>query len=59
MAFIKHIPERETKRCRHPEHNPPGMIVLPPGTHIWRCPHCGATQRVYIPSVTLSKETIA
>lgn len=28
--------------CRHPEHDPPGMIVLPPGLHRWQCPACGA-----------------
>lgn len=29
------------KFCRHPEHNLPGMIVLPAGLHTWQCPGCG------------------
>lgn len=29
--------------CRHPEHEPPGMIVLPSGAHTWKCPGCGKT----------------
>lgn len=27
--------------CRHPEHNPPSMIVLPPGVYEYTCPACG------------------
>jgi hypothetical protein len=27
--------------CRHPEHNPPSMICLPPGTYEHTCPGCG------------------
>ncbi len=27
--------------CRHPEHNPPSMIVLPPGIYEHTCPSCG------------------
>lgn len=26
--------------CRHSEHNPPTMIVLPPGTWEHECPSC-------------------
>lgn len=29
--------------CRHPEHNPPGMIVLSPGTYEHTCPACKKT----------------
>ncbi len=34
--------------CKCPEHNPPGMIVLKPGLHIWVCPHCGQEQPVFV-----------
>jgi len=27
--------------CRHPEHDPPRMIVLSPGTYEHECPGCG------------------
>lgn len=27
--------------CRHPSHNPPGMIVLEPGHYEYECPGCG------------------
>lgn len=29
------------KLCRHPEHNPPNMIVLTPGLYEHTCPGCG------------------
>jgi hypothetical protein len=29
------------KICRHPEHNPPTMIVLSPGVYEHTCPGCG------------------
>jgi hypothetical protein len=28
------------KFCNHPEHNPPSMIVLPPGVYEHTCPGC-------------------
>jgi hypothetical protein len=31
----------ETEPCRHPAHNPPTMIVLPPGKYEYTCPGCG------------------
>jgi hypothetical protein len=34
--------------CRHPEHKPPNMIVLPPGVHVWKCPACGEETILYI-----------
>lgn len=37
--------------CRHPEHNPPNMIVLPPGLHEHECPSCGAKQRFRVPEL--------
>lgn len=41
MGFIKHTPPAKEKGCNSPEHDPPGMIVLQPGTHVWQCPCCG------------------
>lgn len=41
MPFTKFTPSRPEKSCRHPEHNPPGHIVLPPGEHEYTCPGCG------------------
>jgi hypothetical protein len=29
--------------CRHPDHEPPGHIVLPPGVYEHTCPGCGKT----------------
>jgi hypothetical protein len=33
--------QQTAKLCRHPEHNPPGNIVLRPGHYVWECPECG------------------
>ena len=30
-------------RCRHPEHNPPGLMFYANGTYEHECPHCGRT----------------
>jgi hypothetical protein len=27
--------------CRHPDHNPPSMMVYPPGIYEHTCPSCG------------------
>lgn len=35
---------RETKPCRHPEHNPPMHIVLPDGVYEHECPSCHSRQ---------------
>jgi hypothetical protein len=51
MPFTEHILPPDV--CRNPEHDPPGMIVLPAGTHIYECPECGKTTRVFVPEVTL------
>lgn len=37
------------QQCRSPEHNPPGMISLPPGLYEHECPSCGAKQRFRVP----------
>lgn len=53
MPFIKHIPPKGRPQCMSPEHNPPSMMVLEPGVHIWACPACNDTQTVYGQEVTL------
>ncbi len=53
MTFIKHIPPPEDTRCRSREHNPPSMIVLPAGVHIWQCEDCGQQQTIRIGEVSL------
>jgi hypothetical protein len=41
------------KICRHPEHHPPSMIVLPDGVYEYTCPGCGARQRFIVSSPTI------
>lgn len=48
MGFIKSEPLPRQEYCKHREHNPPGMIVLPEGIHTYKCPGCGKTQRIVI-----------
>lgn len=40
-------------KCRHPEHNPPGMIVLPDGLYEHVCPGCGHAQHFTVEKPTL------
>lgn len=57
MPFIDHKPPGNgwvKPKCRSPEHDPPGMIVLKPGAHIWECPACGHETTVHVDSHTLS-----
>lgn len=44
--------------CRSPEHNPPGNIVLRPGTHTWKCPKCEREQTIVVNEVSLRDFTI-
>lgn len=37
------------KRCRHPEHKPPTMVVLEPGFYEHTCPACGEVTPVTVP----------
>lgn len=37
--------------CLHPEHNPPNMIVLPPGRYKHTCPGCGHEQTFFVGGV--------
>ncbi len=41
------------KSCLDPEHNPPGNIVLEPGSYEHICPKCGKVSRFIIPDITL------
>lgn len=50
MPFTKFVPpKKKPQGCNHPGHNPPGMQVLRPGTHTWKCPACGKEQIVIVP----------
>ena len=49
MPFKRYEPFEKQETCTHPEHDPPGMIVLEPGTHVYECPRCGAEQSVIVP----------
>lgn len=42
------------KRCRHPEHDPPGHIVLEDGIYEHECPACGATQTFDVSRPTMA-----
>lgn len=54
MPFISFEPEPELDICNHPEHDPPGHIVLPPGTHKWQCPNCGEVITIFVSKTTLA-----
>lgn len=45
--------------CRHPEHNPPGMICLPPGTYEHECPGCGQKSQFTVSAPTLTSRPFA
>lgn len=51
MPFLpeKFVPYLLPEFCQDKEHNPPGMIVLEPGVHTWKCPCCGHEQKIDIP----------
>lgn len=40
MGFRKIGDFKDFGICAHPEHEPPGMIVLQPGVYEWKCPGC-------------------
>jgi len=44
---IADLPYR--KICRNPSHDPPNMIVLPPGIYEHECPGCGHKQTFVVP----------
>lgn len=39
--MLRKIAEPPPPPCTHPEHKPPTMIVLSPGTYEHECPSCG------------------
>ncbi len=40
------------QQCLSPEHNPPSMIHLDPGTYEYVCPSCGHKTTFTVPLVT-------
>jgi hypothetical protein len=50
MPFVDYTPPAQA--CRHPEHDPPKMIVLPAGAHTYQCPACGHTTTFHVPLLT-------
>lgn len=50
-------PSSRRERCLSPEHNPPNMIVLQPGTYEHECPSCGHVTVFTIPLITCSTST--
>jgi hypothetical protein len=38
------------KKCRHPVHSPPNMIVLEPGVYEHECPSCHFKTYVHVPA---------
>jgi hypothetical protein len=47
---LKKIADLKTV-CLSPEHNPPTMIVLPPGIYEYTCPSCGAKVVFTVPRI--------
>lgn len=41
------------ERCRHIEHDPPGFIVLEPGTYEHLCPSCGHKTVFTVPEIIM------
>lgn len=50
MALEK-IADAPPPPCLNPGHNPPNMIVLPPGTYRHTCPGCGRSVTFSVPRV--------
>lgn len=38
--MVRKIKDPPARPCNSPQHNPPNMIVLPPGTYEHVCPKC-------------------
>ncbi len=47
LVKIKDAP----KVCLHLEHDPPGHIVLEPGTYRHTCPNCGKVTTFSVPHI--------
>ena len=43
---------RDARPCLSPDHNPPSMIVLSPGTYEHVCPACGRVTVFSVSGVT-------
>ncbi len=54
MPFESYEPQEDyiPHFCTHREHNPPGMIVLRPGKHVYVCPGCGQRTTISVPITT-------
>ncbi len=50
---IRDLPKSET--CRHPEHNPLGMMVFEPGVYEHTCPSCGKKVQFVVRGIGYSK----
>jgi hypothetical protein len=51
---IESIPKAE-EVCRHPQHEPPGMMVIPPGKQFHHvCPGCGYEATIRGSQATMS-----
>jgi len=57
MPFVDYKEPEEEKHCVHPEHDPPNMIVLKPGTYTYKCPACGAVTVFRVSGHHLINET--
>lgn len=51
MPFVDHAPPPPAA-CKDPRHDPPGLIVLPAGQHVWECPRCKHKQIIYVRTTT-------
>ena len=49
MPFVGFKPFPKVEICRHPEHDPPKLVLLEPGVHVYKCPACGKPQAWYEP----------
>jgi hypothetical protein len=49
---LRKIADAPPPPCTHPEHSPPSMIVLEPGTYEHTCPRCGARATFTVDRVT-------
>ena len=54
MPFVPSQPDSSwllASPCSSPEHDPPTMIVLPPGQHTYVCPNCGEKTTFVVPEI--------
>lgn len=53
MPFVNFTPVKKQDRCESIAHDPPGLILLAPGQHIYECPDCGKKTVVNVPEKKL------